>query len=461
MRENKKNMEEQLAYGRILPLLLKLAIPSTAAQIVNALYSLVDRIFIGHMEGVGSIALTGLGLTMPIILIITAFSYMVGNGGGPLLSIRLGEQKREEAAHLQGNSFLLLLMIGLVLTILFYVFCDPILRIFGASEAALPYASVYMHIYVLGTIPVLVSQGMNPFLNAQGFTGLGTATVVIGAILNLILDPLLIYTFGMGIAGAAVATIISQTISGLWVMYLLLFSKRLMIRIRRVDLRFSLQNAKQICALGISSFTFLANDSLVQILINWLLRIWSPDIATGDLYIGVMAIVYSMIQVFFMPLKGVTQGAQPIVGYCYGAANIDRMKHTIRYARACSITVAASMWAVCMFLPTQVAALFTTDAGLLAVCGPSIRISFCTSFVLGMQMVNQHSFIAMGNAKYSLIFGLMRKIFVLIPLVLVFPFFMGPFGVFLAEPVSNVITVIVTYIVFTRYVKSLEKRMTA
>lgn len=452
-----ERMEEQLAKGKILPLLLKLAVPATVAQIVNALYSMVDRIYIGHMEGVGTIALTGLGLTLPIILIITAFSLLVGRGGGPLLSIRLGEKDYEGAALLQGNSLSLLLGLGIFLTVFFYLLCDPILLLFGTSEAALPYASSYLRIYVLGTVPVMISMGMNSFLNAQGFTTLGTITVVIGAVLNLILDPIFIYVMDMGIAGAAVATVISQSVSALWVLFLLLFSKKIIIRTRLRDMRVRWECARRIFALGVSSFVFLANDSLVQILINLLLRYWSPDIATGDMYIGCMTIVYSMYQIFFMPLQGVTQGAQPIVGYCFGAKDYGRMRKTINYGRGCSLACATLMWAVFMLFPSQVAGLFTTDEALLSTCASSIRIAFCLNFVLGMQMMNQHMFIAMGNAKLSLIFGLMRKIFVLIPLVLVFPFFMGAIGVFLAEPVSNIITVIVTYICFSRYLKSLER----
>ena len=451
------SMEEQLAKGKILPLLLKLAVPATVAQIVNALYSMVDRIYIGHMEGVGTIALTGLGLTLPIILIITAFSYLIGRGGGPLLSIKLGEQDYEAASYMQGNSLSLLLALGVFLTVVFYVFCDPILLLFGTSEAALPYASSYLRIYVLGTVPVMISLGMNSFLNAQGFVTYGTVTVVIGAVLNLILDPIFIYVLHMGIAGAAVATVISQSVSALWVLYLLLFSKKMIIRTRLKYMKVSWENTKKICALGVSTFIFLFNDSVVQILINLLLRYWSPDIATGDMYIGCMTIVYSMYQIFFMPLQGVTQGAQPIVGYCFGAKDYKRMRKAINYGRVCSLTCAVLMWAAFMLFPSQVAGLFTTDAELLATCSSSIRIAFCLNFVLGMQMMNQHMFIAMGNAKLSLIFGLMRKIFVLIPLVLVFPVFMGAIGVFLAEPVSNIITVIVTFICFSRYINSLDK----
>ncbi|MCD2492081.1 MATE family efflux transporter [Lacrimispora sp. NSJ-141] len=448
-------MEEQLAKGKILPLLLKLAIPSTIAQVVNALYSMVDRIYIGHMEGVGTIALTGLGLTLPIILIITAFSCLVGMGGAPLLSIRLGEKDHKGAAALQGNSFSMLLVLGVLLTIFFYFFCDPILRIFGASEGALPYAASYLRIYVLGTIPVMISMGMNSFLNAQGYTTLGTLTVVIGAVLNLILDPVFIYTFHMGIAGAAIATVIAQLVSAVWVLILLLFSKKIIIRIRLQDMAVKWHNVKKICALGVSNFAFLANDSLVQILMNLLLRKWCVDIATGDMYIGCLTIIYSMYQIFFMPLKGITQGTQPIVGYCFGAGDYGRLKKTVHYARICSMVCATAMWAFFMMFPKPVAGLFTTDAALLDTCTSSIRIAFCFNFVLGMQMVNQHMFVAMGNAKLSLIFALMRKVFVMVPLVLLFPYFMGAYGVFLAEPVSNIITVVVTYICFSRYMKGL------
>ena len=453
----KENMERELAQGDILPLLLRLSVPGTIAQIVNALYSMVDRMFIGRMEGVGTIALTGLGMTLPVVLLISAFSYLIGRGGGPLQSISLGQKDKETARKLQGNSLLLLLITGAVLTAVFYFFSEPILRAFGTSDAALPYASSYLRIYVLGTIPVMISLGMNPFLNAQGFTMLGTVTVVLGAVLNIVLDPIFIYVLGMGIAGAALATVISQTVSAVWVIYLIWFSDRLIIKTSLADMKPAKGLAKKICGLGASSFIFTFNDSVVQILLNLLLRYWSPDTATGDMYIGCMTIVYSMYQIFFMPLTGVAQGAQPIVGYCRGSGDYARMKKTINYARACSLLCAFIMWALYMAFPSQIAGLFTTDEELLSVCSGAIRIAFCLNFVLGMQMINQHMFIAMGNAKLSFIFGIMRKIIVLIPLALIFPFFMGAVGVFFAEPVSNLITVIVTYICFTRYVDSLTR----
>lgn len=453
---SQSTMQEQLAHGKIPPLLLRLSLPVILAQLVNALYSIVDRMFIGRMPGAGTSALTGLGFTLPVIMIISAFSMLIGMGGAPLCSIRLGEGDRAAAARLQGTSLTLLTGIGAIITLVFFFLRDPILHLFGASDATLPYASDYLGVYVLGSVFVMISLGMNAFLNAQGCTGIGTMTVVAGAILNIVLDPIFIYGLRMGIAGAALASLIAQFASALWVLYFLLFSKRMMVRVRLRDLAVSWGDTKEICKLGVSSFIFDINESAVQILINLLLRKYGGAGAEGDLYIGAMTIVNSLFQVFLMPLKGIVRGAQPIIGYCYGAKDYPRLRQVIHCARIGSVSCAVVMWMLLMCLPRRLAGAFTTDPALLGLSGGIVRLSFCTVFVIGLQMVNQHSFIAMGNARLSFFFGILRKILILVPLALSLPVFFGVDGVFLAEPVANVLTVIVTQVVFTCFMRKTQ-----
>ena len=455
------DMSRQLAQAPVPRLLLRLSLPAIAAQLVNALYSIVDRVFIGNMPGVGADALTGLGFTMPVIMIISAFSMLIGMGGSPLLSIRLGEGDKAAAARLQGCSFTLLLAIGTALTGLFWFLRVPILTLFGAEANTLPYAADYLGVYVLGSVFVMISLGMNAFLNAQGRTGVGTVTVVLGAAVNLILDPIFIYVLDLGIAGAALATLISQALSALWVLWFLFFSKRLMVRLRPNHLRVSWTTTVEICKLGVSTFIFEINESVVQIVINLLLRRWGGSTAVSDLYIGSMTIINSLLAVFFMPLKGIVRGAQPIIGYCCGARDYPRLRETVRWARVFSITCATLMWACFECFPGPLCAVFNDDPALTDLSARLTRLFFCTIFLLGLQMVNQHSFIAMGNAKLSFLFGILRKILLLLPLAFLLPLFLGVDGVILAEPVANVFTVIITQIVFTRYLEQLRRDFTA
>ncbi len=455
MKQQNGNINEQLANGKVLPLLIKMAIPVAIAQIVNALYSLVDRMYIGHIPDIGTTALTGLGITFPIIMIITAFSNLIGMGGAPLASIKIGERDEKSAQEIMGTSFTALLAVGAVLTVVFYVFKDPLLMAFGASEDTLPYASEYMGVYVLGTIFVMISLGMNSFINAQGFTRMGMATIVIGAIINIVLDPIFIFTLDMGVKGAALATIIAQAVSALWVV-LFLCSKKTTIRIRLCQMRIRFGYIKSICALGVSSFTFQVNESIVQIVINLLLKAYGG--LQGDLYIGSMTVITSVYQLFFMPLKGIVNGAQPIIGYNFGQRNYARIKETVHYERICSMFCAVVMWAVIMLFPRQVVSVFTPDEQLIELTQLTIRITMCTIFMLGMQMVNQNAFIAMGNAKLSFLFGIMRKLLILIPVALIMPLFFGVWGVYMAEAVANFVTTIITYIVFSWYMRKLEVR---
>lgn len=452
-------MEEQLATHKTFPLLLKLTIPAVLAQVFNALYNLVDRMFIGHIEGEGTLALSGLGICFPIISLVTAFAWLVGMGGGPLLSICLGEKNEKDAEGIQSNAFMMLLVIGITLTVICYCFAEPILVLFGASDRILPYAVTYLKIYVMGSTAVMISAGMNSFLNAQGHTLLGTITVVIGAVLNIVLDWLLIFIFDMGIRGAAIATVVSQVISAAWVVALLFFGKQIGTKVRPSYMKLRFGYVKRICALGVSSFVFMANESVVEIALNRLIRNYEGYGATGDLYISAMTIVVSMSQLFFLPLQGITQGTQPIVGYCKGAGDYKRMEETIRDAKVLSVTCATLFWLTFMFAPRLVASVFTTDQALIDLSEVTLRISFWECFLFGFQMINQHMFVAMGNAKYSFLFAVMRKVLLLIPIACILPIFMGVNGIFLAESVSTVITVIATQIAFTHYMKLQKKEM--
>ena len=452
-------MEKQLATHKTFPLLLKLAIPAVLAQVFNALYNLVDRMFIGHIEGEGTLALSGLGICFPIISLVTAFAWLVGMGGGPLLSICLGEKNEKDAEGIQSNAFMMLLVIGITLTVICHCFAEPILVLFGASDRILPYAVTYLKIYVMGSTAVMVSAGMNSFLNAQGHTLLGTITVVIGAVLNIVLDWLLIFVFDMGIRGAAIATVVSQIISAAWVIALLFFGKQIGTKVRFSRMKLQLGYVKRICALGVSSFVFMANESVVEIALNRLIRSYEGYGDVGDLYISAMTIVVSMSQLFFLPLQGITQGTQPIVGYCKGAGDYKRMEETIRDAKVLSVTCATLFWLAFMFAPRLVASIFTTDQALIDLSEATLRISFWECFLFGFQMINQHMFVAMGNAKYSFLFAVMRKVLLLIPIACILPIFMGVNGIFLAESVSTVITVIATQIAFTHYMKLQKKEM--
>lgn len=452
-------MEEQLRTHKTFPLLLKLAIPAVAAQVLNALYNLVDRMFIGHMGGEGTLALSGLGICFPIISLVTAFAWLVGMGGAPLLSISLGEKKEEDAARIESNAFLMLLLIGVTLTVFCFFFARPVLILFGASDKILPYAVTYLRIYVLGSTAVMIAGGMNSFINAQGHTALGTVTIAIGALLNIFLDFLFISVLHMGIRGAAIATVIAQIISALWVMQLLFFSDRIGVKIKIKYMALRISYVRRILALGVSSFVFMANESLVGVVLNRLIRRYEGYGDIGDLYISALTIVVSMSQLFFMPLQGITQGAQPMVGYCKGAKDYDRISETVRDGKILGIISATAFWVFFMFAPRLVASIFTKDAALIELSEGILRISFWECPLFGIQMLNQHMFVAMGNAKYSFIFAIMRKVLLLIPIACILPVFMGVNGVFLAESVSTVITVIVTQIAYTHYMKLQRKEM--
>lgn len=454
----KPHISRQLANAKILPLLIRLTIPVTVAQLVNALYSIVDRMYIGHMPGTGTLALSGMGLTFPIIMVITAFSCLPGMGGAPIAAIAIGAGDRHLAQRYLNNAFTMLLMISAILTIGCLLILDPMLMAFGASEATLPYARQYLGIYLTGTVFMEIAMGLNPFINTQGHTGIGTLTIVMGALLNIVLDPIFIYVLDLGISGAAMATVISQMVSAAWVLRFLC-SKKSLLRLNFQDMKPDRQVIRATCALGVSPFTFRINESIVVIILNRLLLYYGG--AAGELHLASMAILSSLGQIFFMPLIGIISGAQPILSYNMGAKNYSRLQDTVKYARVLSIACALTMWLAMILFPGVLSQLFTRDAELIRLTTMTMRIMFCTVAVLGLQMVNQNAFVAMGNAQYSFLFGIMRKLLILVPLAFLLPHWFGVWGVYMAEAVSNLLTTIVTHLVFTRYMRGLKARFEA
>lgn len=452
------DISRQLANAKILPLLVRLTIPVTIAQLVNALYSIVDRMYIGHMPGSGTLALSGVGLAFPIIMVIAAVSCLPGMGGAPMAAIAMGSGERRKAQRYLNNAFTMLLIISTILTIGCLLILDPMLLAFGASEATLPYARQYLGIYLTGTIFIEIAMGLNPFINTQGYTGIGTLTIVIGALLNIVLDPIFIYGLDLGISGAAIATVISQMVSAIWVVRFLC-SKKSHLRLDLQDMKPDREVIRSTFALGISPFTFRINESIVVIILNRLLLYYGG--ASGELHVASMAILSSIGQIFFMPLIGVISGAQPILSYNMGAKNYPRLQDTVKYARILSISCAFAMWLVMILFPGVLSQLFTRDAELIRLTAMTMRIMFCTVVVLGLQMVNQNAFVAMGNSRYSFLFGIMRKLLLLVPLAFLLPHWFGVWGIYMAEAISNLLTTIVTHLVFNRYMSGLKEQFIA
>ncbi len=443
--------DNRLGTENIGRLLVKLSLPAITAQVINALYNIVDRMYIGRIPGVGKIALTGLGITFPIIMIVSAFASLIGMGGAPLASINLGKKDRRKAEQILGNCATLLTVIALTLTVVLLLCKGQLLYIFGASDATFPYANAYLTIYLLGTIAVQYSLGLNAFITAQGFATTGMITVLVGAVSNIILDPIFIFGFHMGVQGAALATIISQFISAVWVL-LFLTGKKTVIRIRKPDIKLFAPFTLRVLALGLSPFIMQSTESLIQICFNVSLKNYG-----SDLYVGAMVILNSVMQMGLMPLTGMTQGAQPIIGYNYGAKNYARVKKTIRIEVVCCCVYAFAIWTMCMFFPRLPCLVFSDDAELIALAASSMKIFFFGTIVFGLQIAFQNSFVALGQAKVSIMLALLRKIFLLIPLMLILPRVagLGTTGVFLSEPIADIVAATTTTTVFLVYSKKI------
>ena len=453
----KKKKEADLGKDSLGPLLLKLALPAILAQIINVLYNMVDRMYIGHIPKVGPSALTGVGVTMPVIMAISAFAALVSMGGAPRASIMLGRGEHPKAEKILGNCTVMLVIMAIILTAVFLIWGEPILMVFGASEATIGYALDYMRIYALGTIFVQLALGLNAFINAQGYAKIGMITVAIGALCNIVLDPIFIFSMSMGVKGAALATIISQAISSIFVVYFLT-SKRSGLRIKLDNLKLDFQVILPCLALGLSPFIMQFTESVISVCFNTSLLKYGGDIAVGS-----MTILTSVMQFSMLPLQGLTQGAQPIISFNYGAENIDRVKRAFKLLLKISLSYSMLLWAVAMFIPDTFIYIFTSHGELATYTRWAIRIYMAASGIFGIQIACQQTFIAIGNAKTSVFLAVLRKVLVLIPLIFILPMFIEnqAFAVFLAEPVADTIAVSVTATLLNQTYKRLGKETKA
>ena len=449
--------KEFLGTEKVSRLFVKLAVPSVVAQLVNLLYNMVDRIYIGHMENVGRLALTGVGVCMPVILIVSAFAAFVGMGGAPQVSIFMGKKDYDSAERTMGSCFSFLIIISLLLTAVLYIFGERLLMVFGASENTIGYAVDYMNIYILGTIFVQLALGMNMFITCQGFTKISMLSVIIGAVLNIILDPVFIFLFDMGVKGAALATIISQAVSAVWVVGFLI-SKRSGIRLKKENLRIKSSLLLPCLALGISPFIMQSTESIINICFNASLLKYGDDIA-----VGAMTVLSTIMQFSMLPLQGLGQGAQPITSYNLGAGNPNRVKQSVKLLLITSLTFSMLLWALLMIMPDKFVLMFNSEPELISYGSWAMRIYFAVSGIFGIQIACQQTFIAIGNAKTSLFLAIFRKIILLIPLIYILPHFFEnkAMAVYMAEPVADVIAVFTTSILFIRYFGKTMREMKA
>jgi len=442
--------EEALAKAPIGRLMLKLAVPAVAAQVINMLYNIVDRIYIGHIPVVGKAALTGLGVTFPILMLISAFAAFAGMGGAPLASIRLGAGDRDGAEKILGNSLTMLLAAAAMLTVFFSVFKAPILMAFGASEDTIGYALDYISIYLLGTVFVQLALGLNTFISAQGKSLVAMLSVLIGAVLNIVLDPVFIFVFDLGVRGAAIATILSQAVSACWVLGFLC-SSRSGLRVRPGNLRPQAAVVGKIAGLGVAPFIMQSTESLVTVVLNTGLQTFG-----GDLYVGTLTIMQSVMQMVVMPVQGITQGTQPIISYNFGAGNYGRVRETFKRLLTVTITVTTAAFLVVLLFPGQLALLFNDDPELVALVAKVMPIFFGGIWAFGAQMACQTTFMALGQAKTSLFLALLRKVILLVPLAIILPRVMGSvMGIYIAEPVADFLASTTTLTLFLSQRKKL------
>ena len=434
----------KLATQPIKKLLISMAVPTVLAQLVQLLYNVVDRIYVGRIPESGAMGLAGLGVTFPILLLIAAFASMVGMGGAPRASIAMGKGDVKEAEKILGNSITLLIIFSVVLTCVFSIFKEPILLTFGASENSLPYAVDYISIYLLGTIFVQFTMGLNPFITNQGFSKTAMLTVCIGCGLNIILDPIFIFVLGFGVKGAAIATVISQGVSAIWVM-LFLLSKKSQLKITKENLIPRKYILISIASLGISPFVMQSTECLIQLSFN------RGMLAYGnDTYVAIMAILFSLNQIIFLPLNGIGQGATPIMSYNYGAKNVNRVKETYRLLFISSLSFSLIFVGVMEIFPEFFIGLFSPDPTLIATGALPLQIFLCGMSILGAQMACQNTFLALGQAKASIFIATLRKIILLLPLSLILPnlWGLGIWGLFLAEPISDVISATTSVVLY-------------
>lgn len=430
-----KTHQTDFSSGSVSRNIMEVAVPMIFAQLLNLLYNIVDRMYIGRIPGTGTIALTGVGLCFPVITLITAFTYLFGNGGSPLCSMERGKGNTKEAEMLMGNTFSMLIYTGAVLMILGFLFYKPILYLFGASDATFPYAGAYIRIYLLGTLFVMISLGMNPFINSQGFGNMGMFTVLIGAVLNIILDPLFIFVLHMGVQGAAVATVLSQFCSAVWVLKFLT-GKRAVLHLKREAMKIQWSRVKNIMALGVSGFCMAFTNSLVQVACNATLEVYG-----GDLYVGVMTVLNSVREIFTMPVMGLTNGASPVMSFNYGEGTYHRIKQAIRFVTVLCFGYTLAAWGILRLFPEFFIRLFNDNAQLVKSSVPALHIYFFGFCFMALQFTGQSVFVALGKSKKATFFSIFRKVIIVVPLTLLLPRAagMGVDGVFWAEPISNLV----------------------
>lgn len=435
--------------GSIPRAIMRLAIPMTMAQLINILYNIVDRMYIGHIAD-GRIALTGIGITMPIISILMGFANLCGMGGAPLCSMARGRGDKKEAEHIMGNAFVLLLILGVTLTVLCLIVKRTLLYMFGADDATFPYADAYLSVYVFGTVMVMISLGMNPFINAQGFGRIGMLTIALGAVVNIVLDPIFIFVFGMGVRGAALASVLAQLCSALWVIRFLT-SKKAILTLSFTNFRLKAKTIGRIAALGVSGFFMFLTNSLVQIVCNKTLLLYG-----GNLYVSIMTVINAIREVASLGIIGITMGAVPVLSYNFGARQYGRIRQGIRFSTIAGLICAAVPWVFVMLFPKIFIQIFNSDPDLIRYGVPAFRIYFSTFFFMTFQMVGQTVSQALGRAKSAVFFSLLRKAFIVAPLTVILPrlWDLGTNGVFLAEPISNVVGGLACYIamIFIAYI---------
>ena len=444
---NTQKPKQDMGTGSVKKLMLKMAVPALVGQVVNLLYNVVDRIYIGHIPEIGGLALTGVGLFTPILMLITASAMLAGAGGAPRAAIAMGRGDKDAAEKIMGNCFTVLLLLAVLLTSVFYFAAPTLLRLFGASDATLPYAVTYGRIYILGSVSVLIVMGMNVFITTQGFASMSMLTTVIGAVINIALDPIFIFALDMGVAGAAYATIISQIVSAIWIL-LFLTGKKTILKLKPANMKLEKQIIMPCLGLGISSFVMVSTESILSISFTSSLARFGGDVA-----VGAMTVLTSINQLITMPLSGICQGGQPLISYNYGARKFDRVKEAFFCQFGVCVAYTTVFWALLMLMPNVFAGIFTSDVALVDYTAWALRIFLACGFSVGFQISCQQAFMALGQAKISLIMALLRKVFLLIPMIFVLPLFFQnkAFAVFLAEPVSDFIAAAVTTFMFFRF----------
>ena len=439
--------KQDMGSGSIPRLMLNLAIPAVVAQLINMLYNIVDRIYIGHIPEAGAAALTGVGLFLPILMMINAFAMLAGSGGAPRAAIAMGKNDREEAQKILGNCFSVLMLFAVILTVVFYCFAPQLLRLFGASDVTLPYALSYARIYILGIVFVMIVMGLNPFITTQGFAKFSMLTTVVGAVCNIILDPILIFGFSMGVRGAAVATVLSQAVSAVWVL-IFLRGPRTMLKLTAANMKLESRIILPCLGLGISTFVMLSTESILNISFNSSLSRFGGDVA-----VGAMTIISSCSQLVTLPLQGICQGGQPIMSFNFGAGKKERVKQAFRCQFLACAGYASLLWLLLLLIPQVFAGIFSSDSSLVDYTVWAMRIYMAGIFSTGVQIGCQQTFMALGQARISLLMACLRKLVLLIPLIFILPYLFSDkvFAVFVAEPVSDIIAASVTaFMLFSR-----------